>query len=80
MIARHLQHVSRQPAPACDIPTAPDFITTFQCLGQFILNLFTTLDTTGFAALGDLAQAMSNFIGGEGGLLAAVLGKINAGT
>lgn len=79
MTTSHLQVVSKQPAKACLIPTAPAFITTFQCLGQFILGVLTQFDGGGFAALGDLVVGFSNFLGGEGGLFTAFLSKGNIG-
>lgn len=58
MIGRHLQEVSRQPAPACEVPTAPDFITTFQCFGQFFQGILGTLTSGGFDTLASATTSM----------------------
>ncbi len=66
MIASHLQAMSKQPAQACTVPTTPDFITTFQCFGQFFQTIFGTLSASGFGTLTDVGLSVS-------GLLSTVL-------
>ena len=65
MIASHLQTMSKQPAQACTVPTAPDFITTFQCFGQFFQTILGSLNA-GFGTLTDAGLSVS-------GLLSTVL-------
>lgn len=63
MIASHLQVVSKQPAHACTVPTAPDFITTFQCFGQFFQTILGTLTGGGFDTLTNSAFAFASILG-----------------
>ena len=56
----HLTTVSRQPALACEVPTSPAFITTFQCIGQFIQNLIGEFTGGG---LDTLATAATSLVG-----------------
>jgi hypothetical protein len=59
MIASHLQAVSKQPAHACTVPTVPDFITTFQCFGQFFETILGTLTGGGFDTLSTVGLSLS---------------------
>jgi hypothetical protein len=67
MHTRHIAMISKTPVVACEVPVVPDFITTFQCLGQFVLSLFDTLSTGGFAAIGNLAVSGLNLLDGQFG-------------
>ncbi len=66
MIATHLQVVSKQPAQACNVPITPDFITTFQCFGQFFQSIFGTLTGGGLdtlsGATGSIVGLLSNVL------------------
>ncbi len=62
MIASHLHALSRQPANACTVPTAPDFITTFQCFGQFFQTILGTLSGGGFDTLVNTGLSVSGLL------------------
>lgn len=46
----HLHMISKGPAAACTVPVAPDFITTFQCIGEFLIGLIQAFTTSGAIA------------------------------
>jgi len=79
MTTSHLREVSKRPASACDIPTAPAFITTFQCIGQFIIDVLGQFNATGFANLGNIAVAISGVLGGASGLFTSLFFKPGVG-
>ena len=62
MNTSHLNTLSRQPAQACVVPTAPAFITTLQCFGQFFQSILGTLDSTGYSTLATASQSVMGLL------------------